>query len=185
MGRSLSQTILAGLGLLVFCTVNSWSQQPAPAPAPAPSTPPAAAAHFDRLAAAKSIFIKNAGGDEIAFNVITRGFEGWGRYILVDSAEKADIVMEVFGPVDEKKKDDDSSKNSVHAGSQKSEPSTSQPPSEIIKAVVYDKNHRPMWFGTEEPKFAVRQKATQANLVQAAERLFARFHDKVEPPAKP
>ena len=182
MGRSLSQTTLAGLGLLIFCTVNSWSQQPAPAPAPA--TPPAAA-HFDRLAAAKSIFIRNAGGDEIAFNVITRGFEGWGRYILVDSAEKADIVMEVFGPVDEKKKDDDSSKNSVHAGSQKSEPSTSQPPSEIIKAVVYDKNHRPMWFGSEEPKFAVRQKATQTNLVQAAERLFARFHEKVEPPAKP
>jgi hypothetical protein len=42
-----------------------------------------------------------------------------------------------------------------------------------------------MWFGSEEPKFAVRQKATQTNLVQAAERLFTRFHDRVEPPAKP
>ena len=40
-----------------------------------------------RLAAAKTVFMKNNGGSEVPFNVISGGMEGWARFILVDSPE--------------------------------------------------------------------------------------------------
>ena len=54
-----------------------------------------------RLAAAKTVFMKNNGGSEIPFNVISGGLEGWGRFLLVDSPEQADIVIAVTSPDDD------------------------------------------------------------------------------------
>src|SRR5690242_15496053 len=59
--------------------------------APPPMTPAA------RLAAAKTAFIKKSGGqDSIAFDVVNDTLQGWGRFTLVDTPEKADIIVEVF-----------------------------------------------------------------------------------------
>ena len=54
-----------------------------------------------RLAAAKTVFVKNNGGSEIPFNVISGGLEGWGRLLLVDSPGQADIIIEVTSPDDD------------------------------------------------------------------------------------
>jgi hypothetical protein len=186
MNRALPITINIMLLLFACSLATARAQQPKP---PEPATTPAAAAHFDRLAAAKTIYVKNAGGNEIPYNVICRSFETWGRYILLDSPDQADIVMEVLSPSDEKEKkdkDSESSKTSVRSGNQQPEASTpKEPVSDEIKIIVYDKNHRPMWTGREEPKFAMKHKAEEKNLVEAAQRLFVRFHDRVEPPPKP
>jgi len=169
--------------LLTICAVFAVAQQPKPAEtASAPGTAAAPVAHFDRLAAAKTIFLKQVSGNDIPFNVMSRSFEEWGHYILVDSPDKADIVMEIIGPSDAKEeKDTDTHKPSVRTGNKEPEP-TKTPAFEGIKATVYDKNHRPMWSMTEDPKFAMRHKAEENNLVEAARRLFAKFHDRVEPP---
>jgi len=42
-----------------------------------------------------------------------------------------------------------------------------------------------MWIAREEPKFAVPHKAEDEHLVEAAQKIFTRFHDRIEPPVKP
>jgi hypothetical protein len=181
MKHALSRTVgsaLALVGLMIASLALGRAQQPQP---PATS---GAAAHYDRMAAAKSVFLKNAGGNDIPFNLISRDFEGWGRYILVDSPDKADLIIEIQSPDDgSANKDKDSEKSKVYSGShQKEQP---KPPVDVIVFTVYDKNKRPMWIAREEPKSAVRHKTEEAHLEEAAQRIFTRFHDRIEPPAKP
>jgi hypothetical protein len=137
------------------------------------------------------VFLKNAGGSDIPFNVISREFEGWAHYLLVDSAEKADLIIEIQSPDDgSESKDKDSEKGKTHiyeGGQQNGGSQTKEPPKPSVNAIVftvYDKNKRPMWIARELPKNAVRHKTELANLEEAAHKIFTRFHDRVEPPVK-
>ena len=187
MKHALSRRVVSALalvGLMMASLALGRAQQPQ---APATS---GAAAHLDRMAAARTVFLKNTGGNEIPFNVISRDFEGWAHYILVDSPEKADLVIEIQSPDDEsanKDKDSEKSKTHVYGGSQQKEQPKEppKPPVDAIVFTVYDKNKRPMWVAREEPKYAMRRKTEQANLEAAAEKIFTRFHDRIEPPPKP
>lgn len=183
MKCTLSRTVgsaLALVGLVIAGLAFGRAQQATPAPTPnAPS-------RYDRVASARNVFLKNAGGSDIPFNVISRAFEGWAHYLLVDSPDKADLIIEIQSPDDgseSKDKDSEKGKTNVYAGSQQKEPP--KPPVTAIVFTVYDKNKRPMWIAREEPKYAVRHKTEQANLEEAAQKIFTRFHDRVEPPVKP
>lgn len=178
------RTMLALFGLMTISLAVAGAQQPSP-PAQQP-TNPGAAAHYDRMAAAKTVFLKNVGGNsDLPFNVISRNFESWGRYILVDSPDNADMVIEIQSPDDGSEKKDKDSNTKVYGGGQQKESSAPRPTIDVITLTAYDKNKRPMWIGREEPKFAVRHKAEDEHLLEAAQKLFTRFHDRVEPPVKP
>ena len=72
MKRVSLKTARVMLALFVLLTINLAAvsaQQPKPPEQPAN---PGAAAHYDRMAAAKSVFLKNVGGNDIPFNVISR-----------------------------------------------------------------------------------------------------------------
>ena len=178
--------VLRALGLLVVSLATAGAQQPAAPEKPANS---GAAAHYDRMVAARNVYLKNAGGNDVPFNVISRNFEGWGHYILVDSPDNADLIIEIQSPDDGSEKKDDKesggSKGGLYSGSQKEQSSAPKPTVDVITLTVYDKNKKPMWIGREEPKFAVRHKAEETHLVEAAQKLFTRFHDRIEPPTKP
>jgi len=45
------------------------------------------------------------------------------------------------------------------------------------------RNKRVLWTGTESVKFAMKEKAKENNLVEAAERLASKFHERLEPPS--
>jgi hypothetical protein len=181
--------VLVLSGLLTVAAAMAMAQQPnQPAQQAPPEQPanPGAAAHYDRIAAAKTVFLKNAGGNDIPFNVISRNFEGWGHYLLVDSPDNADLVIEIRSPGEDEKKDKDSGSTKFHsAGQQSSQPSPPPAPIDVITFTVYDKNKKVLWIGREQPKFAVRHKAEDEHLLEAAQRLFTRFHDRIEPPVKP
>jgi hypothetical protein len=50
---------------------------------------------------------------------------------------------------------------------------------------VYEaKSKRELWTGTEHVKSGFKKKTEEDNLVAAAEKLFLRFHDSVEPRGK-
>jgi hypothetical protein len=136
-----------------------------------------------RLAAAKTAVVQNAGGSAIPYNVISSGLEGWGRFRLVDSRAEADVVVEVSSP------DDDnasvSSKTRVGtSGKMEDSNTTSRNLSNgAVKLVVYDaKTHIPLWSASEQPKGGFRQRAREDHLVEAAQRLLAKFRERVEPP---
>jgi hypothetical protein len=186
MKYTLPQILRIKLAIFAVITMSlaaAGAQEAKPPEQPANS---GAAVHYDRMAAAKTVFLKNAGGSDIPFNVISRNFEGWGRYLLVDSEDKADMVIEIRSPGEgsgDKEKESGQGKTNVSGGGQQNEPP--KPALDVIIFTVYDKNKRPMWIARETPKFAARHKAEESNLLEAAQKLFTRFHDRIEPPAKP
>lgn len=153
-------------------------------PAPPEQKNPAYVSPSARLAAAKTVFVKNNGGSEIPFNVISGGMEGWGRFLLVDSPTQADIVIDVTSP-DDDHTSQDTSKTKVGAsgrmdGSAAASRNVYEGP---IKMVVSDAHtHLTLWAASEAPKGAFRQRARDEHLVEAAQRLMTRFRERLEPP---
>ncbi len=192
MKRSLLSTVCIVLALFRVSVVVAGAQQPktpetSATPAPASPATQAPITRFDRLAVAKTIYIKNNANNEIPYNVISTSVESWGRYTIVDDPDKAEIVMEISMTGEEGIKVTESNKTSMHSGrpgqqdQSQSKKEVSTEPVEI-KVTIFDKNKRPMWIAREEPKFAVRHKAEENHIVEASQKLFTRFHDRVEPP---
>ena len=134
-----------------------------------------------RLAAAKSALVKNGGGSEIPYNVISSGMEGWGRFKLVDSSPEADIVVEVTSPEEEGGVSVGSRTRTATGRTEESTTTSRNLSSGGIRLLVYDaKTHVALWSATEPAKGAMRQKAREDNLVQAAARLLTKFRERVE-----
>ena len=138
-----------------------------------------------RLASAKNVFIYRTHGNRIPFDVIRSTVEGWGRFTLVETPDKADLMIEISSSGDSSVQVSSSSNVSAETG--KEEKSTSSrkdiSPSEVKMTVFDARNKRGLWTATESVKFAMKEKAKENNLVEAAERLASKFHDRLEPPA--
>ncbi len=173
MHRGLFGSVLVCLCLLAIAA----AQQPAK-PAMTPSA---------KLAGATSAYLKRAGAGDIAWNVITTGLEGWGRYTLVDSPDKADIVIEVSQPSEGGLTVSGSTETKTPLGDTRDKSTTNTKiTSGPIKLVVYDaKSKMPLWTATEQPKFAMKQKAREDNTLEAAQRLVSKFRQRVEPEPAP
>src|SRR5262249_36631359 len=140
-----------------------------------------------RLAAAKTAFLKKAGsGDRIAYDVVSSTLEGWGRFTLVNTPEKADIIVEVFSTGEAETAVPSSVGRSRETGRmEQSTRSSRQISTAEIKLTVSDaKTKVPLSTGIEHPKSALKKKDRENNEVEAAERLVSKFHDLVEPPPK-
>jgi hypothetical protein len=136
-----------------------------------------------RLAAAKTAFVKYAGGSSIPYRVVSSAMEGWGQFTLVDRSDKADIIVEVSAPdTDSGVSVSGSSKPSSSTGRMEESTTTSRQLSTApVKMLVYDARSKlPLWSATEQPKFAVKQKTREDNLVDAAQQLMTKFREQVE-----
>ncbi|MGB9104605.1 MAG: hypothetical protein WCC59_07605 [Terriglobales bacterium] len=153
-------------------------------PAPPEQKNPAYVSPSARLAAAKTVFVKNNGGSDIPFNVISGGLEGWGRFLPVDSPEQADIVIEVTSPDDDHTSKDATKTKVGASGRMEESASASRNVYEgPIKMVVSDAHtHLTLWAASDQPKGGFRQRARDEHLVEAAERLVAKFRERLEPP---
>ena len=167
-------TIFCSFGIAVLAQQNT---PPAPTRNP-PVTP------TTRLAAARTVFIKNGGGSSIPYNVVSTSMEGWGRYTSVDTPEKADLIIEISSPSGGSGVSV-SSKTGTSAQTGQPESSTSttrELGSGPIRMTVIDgKSKSVLWTASEQTKYAMRKKSQEDNLVEAAEALFRKFHDRVEP----
>ena len=141
-----------------------------------------------RLAAAKTAYLKNAGGSEIPFNVISESVEGWGRFQIVGTPEKADIIIEVTAP-------ETNSGIAISSGTS-TDPRTGLPAEsttgtrelqvERINLIVYDaRSKMALWSASEQPKGGLRHRSRQDKVVEASQKLVSKFRERVEPePAK-
>ena len=139
-----------------------------------------------RLAAAKTVFMKNNGGSDVPFNVISGGLEGWARFLLVDSPEQADIVIEITSP-DDDHSSQSASQTNIGAKGRMGDSAPSRPANEgPIKMVVSDaRTHLTLWAASDQPKGGLRQRARDEHLVEAAQRLITKFRERIEPPPPP
>jgi hypothetical protein len=137
-----------------------------------------------RLAAARNVFITRTRGSRIPFDVIKSTLEGWGRFTLVETPDKADLIIEISSIGDAGVQVSTSSKPSSETGQEEKSTTTRKDisPTEIKMTVLDSRNKRGLWTATESVKFAMKEKAKENNLVEAAERLASKFHDRLEPP---
>jgi hypothetical protein len=162
-------------------------QQPTKPAQPASAekkTPPKIETPTARLTSAKNVFITRSHGGKIAYDTIRTTIDDWQRFTLVNSADKADVIIEVASSGGD---------NGVRVGSSMSpNPETGRmeesthstrdlSATEVSMTVLDAHNKRVLWQGTESAKYAVREKARENNLVEAAEKLASKFHDRLEP----
>jgi predicted Zn-dependent protease len=141
----------------------------------------------ERLTSAKTAMVTRDRGNQIPYDVISSTLEGWGRFTMVDTAAKADLVVTVATTGG-----DSPVKTSASA---KVNPLTGRPESSSgggveysnaeITMTVYDaKTKRVLWTAVQTAKSAMKQTARENNLVEAAEKLASKFHDRLEPPPR-
>ncbi len=170
--------------VLLACGVTAAQEQktetkPQPVPPHVRPVDPAA-----RLRAAKTVLVRNAVGSEIPYNVISSAIESWGRYTLVNSPEKADIIVEVSAPGTGSGVSVSSSVNRPGSAGRHEQTTTSsrELSNAPVRIIVYDaRSHIALWSATEQPHFAMKQKAKEDSLVEAAQKLVSKFRDRVEP----
>jgi hypothetical protein len=146
---------------------------------------PAADTVSARLTAAKKVLVTRARGSIIPYDVIKSTLDGWGRFTIVESPDQADLVVQVSTTGDNSLSVSSSSNNLASGGGgldRSGRSSRDVSPSDITMTVYDAKSKRVLWIATETAKSAVKEKARENNLVEAAERLTSRFHDRVEPP---
>jgi hypothetical protein len=174
MGRRISFGVAALLVLLLpFAPAQNEASKDA-----LPLSPSA------RLAAAKTAFLKNAGGSEVPFDVITEGVRGWGRYQIVSAPEKADIIIEVTSPGIGSGVSVTSTTSTDARSGMPVESATSSRELQVarITLIVYDaKSKMALWSSSEQPKGALRHKNRQDKVVETAQHLVTKFRERVEP----
>ncbi len=165
---------LLTLLLVSSCLLSIAAGQQAPKPAMTPSA---------KLAAANAAYLARAGASDVAWNVITGGLEGWGRFTLVNSADKADIIIEVSQPSEGGFSVSSSTATTTPTGKKEEKANQSTRVSMTpVKMVVFDaKSKMPLWSATEQPRFAMKQKAREDSILEAAQRLVTKFRQRVEP----
>jgi hypothetical protein len=172
---------LAVANILVLCVPLAIAAQQASAQAG--TLPPNVAG---KLAFGKSAYIKNEHGGNIAFDAISSDIEGWGRFVLVDSPDKADFVVAISSYEGGSVTGNSHTDYATPDGKPKTSSGASKDlsGSSVTMKVYEPKTQRELWSGSEKVKSAFKKKAGEDNIVAAAEKLFLRFHDTVEPPSK-
>ena len=179
------------------------AQQPAARPQASPAPPPVTASPSPlpvkdtekkppqiqtptaRLASARNIYFIRTHGGDIPFDTIRTTIDGWERFTLVNAPDKADLIVEISsaGRDDEVRVTSGMSPSMETGRMEQSSHSSKEFSATEVTMIVSDaKNKRVLWRGTESAKYAVRQTARENNLVEAAEKLAGKFHDRLEPP---
>ena len=163
--------------LSITCGAQVFAQQT--------TAKPALPSAVDRFAFGKSIYVKNDHSSDIPYNAISSDIQGWGRFVMADTADKADIIAEVTsyegGGISANSKTDYGTDGRPRHSSGSSKDLSA---SSITLKVYEAKSKRELWSGSEHAKSGFKKKTEEDNLVAAAEKLFLRFHDFVEPPSK-
>jgi len=170
--------IVLTIVLLVSAVAFAQEQQP---PQQEQKKAPPMVSTAARLAAAKTAYVKNGGGSDIPFNVISNAIEGWPRFVLVGSPEEADVVIQVDAPEVDQNGVSVTSSSTDSSGNKLSKSSHEMDIS-YIKVTIYDpKTHVPLWSSMERPKGGFKEKTRDDNIVQAAEVLIERMHQRLDP----
>jgi hypothetical protein len=173
--------------LLLFATIPATAQEPTTAQEPAK---PLAVTPTARLAAAKTVYVRNGGGSSMPFDAISSSFADWGRFAVVEDPAKADILVVVTSPDDgHKKKDDEggsgfsaSAQGKTVAGRRSDTTAPESTRSDVLMVVQDAKTKATLWTSTEPPKGVEKGMSKEDKFVAAGVRLMDKFKQRVEPP---
>lgn len=194
MAKSLAATLV--LVVLIPLTTASAHQaktgeQP-PAKASQPQSkneekkPAAMQSPTARLTSARNVFIVRTHGSNIPYDTIRTTVDNWERFTLVDAADKADLIIEVAseGGDNDVRVTSKMGPNYQTGQMEQSSSSSKDLSSTQVSMTVSDAhNKRVLWHASEPAKYSMKEKTRENNLVEAAEKLASKFHDRLEPPS--
>lgn len=139
-----------------------------------------------RLTSARNVFIVRAHGSNIPYDTIRTTVDNWERFTLVDAADKADLIIEVAseGGDNDVRVTSKMGPNYQTGQMEQSSSSSKDLSSTQVSMTVSDAhNKRVLWHASEPAKYSMKEKTRENNLVEAAEKLASKFHDRLEPPS--
>jgi hypothetical protein len=164
------------VAVLLLAITGASAQQASPEK-PRVQTPAA------RLAEARNILIIRSRGSAIPYDVIKETVAGWGRFTLVETPEQADILIQIStSGGDSEVRVTSSNDQSTESGKPNQSYKTSKDISatDVTLTVLDARNRRVLWEARETARFAMKQTARENNLVEAAQRLASKFHERLE-----
>jgi hypothetical protein len=115
----------------------------------------------------KTAFISNGGGEQLAYDSFYAAMKEWGRYEILDSPEKADLIFEISYGVADKGTHVWSVRNPSTGSTQVYSAEMIDP--EIHLSVFDGKTHTLLWSALEHRELARREKNREKNMIKAAE----------------
>ena len=160
--------------LITFVAQHAFPQETQPEPKK--YLPPLA-----RIAAAKTVFLQHLKGTDIAFNIIQAGFESWPLFTIVDSPDKADLLVQIVTPEDTSGGNSVSGKSSSGSNAQASADQAQFAPIPIVKMTVLDAKTRVfLYSASERTKNAWREKNRTDSQIEMAQKIFDSFRKRIE-----
>jgi len=121
------------------------------------------------IANAKTVFLTNGGGSNLAYDAFYASMKQWGKYRIVGSPEEADLIVELKYWV-EHDGTDVSSYTNTYTG--KTQITSSEIIDPQLKLAIYDaKSKNSLWSAIDHRQLARREKNREKETIKSAERL--------------
>jgi len=173
--------------IVLCCIPFSFSAIAQDTPPQKPADPAKPISASGRLTAAKTAYVKRAAGADVAYDAIRYAIEGWGRFVVVSKPEDSDITIEVSAPGDSggvtmSSSTTTTSTTTGHPEQSSGTTRTFSGGGGPVRLTIYDTKSKMLLFvASEQAKSAMKQKAREDNLVEAASKLVTKFRERVEP----
>ena len=137
----------------------------------------------EAIARAKSAFLTNGGGSDLAYDEFFAQMRKWGRFQVAPSPSEAELIIQLRYFVEDKGTRVWSSTNTYTGETRVHSRQVTDPQLEID---VYDaKTKDLLWSVTDHRRLAVREKNREKETINSADRLVLELQERIEPPPPP
>jgi hypothetical protein len=129
---------------------------------------------------AKSVFLSNGGGSDLAYDTFYSEMKKWGKYQIMGSPEEADLVVELAYRVEQGGTRVWSSTNTYNGTTQVHSAQIVDPQ---LMLTIYDaKSKNSLWSTIDHRRLARREKNREKEIINSAQRLVEELETRVNLP---
>lgn len=132
------------------------------------------------VANAKSVFLSNGGGSDLAYDAFYSEMKKWGKYQIVGSPEEADLIVELACRVEHDGTRVWSSTNTYNGATQVHSAQIVDP--QVVLTIYDAKSKNPLWSTTDHRRLARREKNREKETINSAQRLVEELETRVNLP---
>jgi len=166
--EDLVRRILAVLCLFVSINAVAGKSRKDIPPAPLPSV----------IANAKTVFLTNGGGSDLAYDTFYSDMRKWGRYEIVGSPDQADLIIELAYLVERGGTRVWNSTNSYDGTTQVHSAQIVDP--QLVLTIYDAKSKNSLWSTVDHRRLARREKNREKETINSAERLVDELKTRVD-----
>ena len=130
------------------------------------------------IANAKTVFLANGGGSDLAYDTFYSEMKKWGRYEIVGSPDQADLIVELAYRVERGGTRVWSSTNSYDGTTQVHSAQIVDP--QLVLTIYDAKSKNSLWSTVDHRRLARREKNREKETINSAERLVDELKTRVD-----